>query len=98
MPFLLYLRKSGKTESKKSYVFVEGDLSIIVFVNALEVPVELILADVRFFDAKIVSQENFKFLRFEGGVMILVIGLENRLEPLVDHFFDVESGSLHWIC
>ena len=61
-------------------------------------PVELILANVSLFDSEVVGEEHSEFVGFEGGVLVLVVGFEDGLESLVDEFFDIEGGSLHWIC
>ena len=48
-----------------------------------------------FFNSEVVCEEDFEFVRFEGGVLIFVVGFEDGLKPFVDELFDVESLGLH---
>lgn len=51
------LRKSVRTCLLHVYVFIKSDFSIVVLVDAIEMPVELVLGDVLGRDTQIVGQE-----------------------------------------
>lgn len=71
------------------YVFVESDLSVLVGIDLSEVPVKLLLSDGGFVDTEVIGKKGSEFFLFEGGAVVLIVGLEDGLEVLFDDWFDV---------
>ena len=82
---------------KNEYVFVEGDLAVLVGVDFAKVPVELFLGDDGFVDAEVVCEEGSELFLFESRALVLVVCLEDRLEVFLDDCFEVSHCLLDMI-
>ena len=82
-------RRSGQTTYFHKYIFIKGYLAVIVNVDALEVPVELVLWNIFLLDPQVVGKKHSKLRRLEGWVLILVVGFEDGLEAFIDKLFDI---------
>ena len=89
LPLLHVPRRNGRTTYFHKYIFIEGDLAVIVNVDAFEMPVELVLGNIFLFDPQVIGKEHSELRRLEGWVLILVVGFENGLESFIDELFDI---------
>jgi hypothetical protein len=55
------------------YILIEGDLSIFVGINSVEMPIQLFWIDFVGGDTQVISQELSQLLLVKVGILVLVI-------------------------
>lgn len=55
------------------YILIEGDLSIFVGINSVEMPIQLFWIDFVGGDTQVISQELSQLLLVEVGILVFVI-------------------------
>lgn len=55
------------------YILIEGDLSIFVGINSIEMPIQLFRIDFVGGDTQVISQELSQLLLVEVGILVFVI-------------------------
>ena len=67
----------------------------MVFVDLVEVPVELVVGDAGGVNTEVIGQQLAQFFLLEGGVVVLVVGEEDRLEILLHVLLYVQLALHH---
>lgn len=89
---ILFKKKCSNWEWDNMYILIEGDLSIFVGINSIEMPIQLFRIDFVGGDTQVISQELSQLLLVEVGILVFVISWEDLVDVLAENWTEICLG------